>query len=161
MVYGTGDIPVGDYDKTRLANLGLGHGAIDGGVGYAYLYLLKIIANSPDIELLRQEVSRARVEMEVEAVLVLGARVLEIVGHPNDRRELKFVRGIDSFVCATTSGRGRRCVGSARRDLRHCRRRRQEHQQHQHRAPKSGDRQFGSQVHDQILNGKTGEATSE
>ena len=37
MVYGTGDIPVGDYDKTRLANLGLGHGAIDGGVGYVYL----------------------------------------------------------------------------------------------------------------------------
>jgi hypothetical protein len=37
MVYGTGDIPVGDYDKTRLANLGLGHGAIDGGVGYTYL----------------------------------------------------------------------------------------------------------------------------
>jgi hypothetical protein len=37
MVYGTGDIPVGDYDKTRLANLGIGHGAIDGGVGYTYL----------------------------------------------------------------------------------------------------------------------------
>ena len=37
MVYGTGDIPVGDYEKTRLANLGLGHGAIDGGVGYTYL----------------------------------------------------------------------------------------------------------------------------
>ena len=31
-----------------------------------------------------------------------------------------------SFVCATTFGRGRRCVGSARRDLRHCGRRRQE-----------------------------------
>jgi hypothetical protein len=37
MVYGTADIPVGDYDKTRLANLGLGHGALDGGVGYTYL----------------------------------------------------------------------------------------------------------------------------
>ena len=36
MVYGTGDIPVGDYDKTRLANLGIGHGAIDGGGGYTY-----------------------------------------------------------------------------------------------------------------------------
>jgi hypothetical protein len=36
MIYGTGDIPVGDYDKTRLANLGLGHGAIDGGGGYTY-----------------------------------------------------------------------------------------------------------------------------
>lgn len=37
MVYGTGDIPVGDYDETRLANLGIGHGAVDGGVGYTYL----------------------------------------------------------------------------------------------------------------------------
>jgi hypothetical protein len=46
-------------------------------------------------------------------------------------------------------------------DLRHCVRRRQERQQHQHRDPKSGDRQFGSEVHDQILNGRTGEATSE
>ena len=34
MIYATGDIPVGDYDANRLANLGLGHGAIDGGVGY-------------------------------------------------------------------------------------------------------------------------------
>jgi hypothetical protein len=37
MVYGTGDVPVGDYDKTRLANLGIGHGSIDGGAGYTYL----------------------------------------------------------------------------------------------------------------------------
>ena len=37
MIYGTGDIPVGDYDSARLANLGLGHGAIDGGAGYTYL----------------------------------------------------------------------------------------------------------------------------
>jgi hypothetical protein len=36
MVYVTGDIPVGAYDPTRLANLGIGHGAIDGGVGYTY-----------------------------------------------------------------------------------------------------------------------------
>lgn len=36
MVYATGDIPVGDYDSTRLANLGIGHGAIDGGFGYTY-----------------------------------------------------------------------------------------------------------------------------
>ena len=36
MVYGTGDIPIGDYDPNRLANLGLGHGAIDGGAGYTY-----------------------------------------------------------------------------------------------------------------------------
>jgi hypothetical protein len=36
MIYGMGDIPVGDYDPTRLANLGLGHGAMDGGAGYTY-----------------------------------------------------------------------------------------------------------------------------
>jgi hypothetical protein len=35
MVYGTGDIPIGDYDSSRLANLGIGHGAIDGG-GHTY-----------------------------------------------------------------------------------------------------------------------------
>jgi hypothetical protein len=37
MVYGSGDIPVGDYDPNRLANLGIGHGAVDAGVGYTYL----------------------------------------------------------------------------------------------------------------------------
>lgn len=36
MTYLTGDIPVGAYDPTRLANLGLGHGAVDGGFGYTY-----------------------------------------------------------------------------------------------------------------------------
>ena len=37
MVYGAGDIPVGDYSPNRLANVGLGHGAIDLGGGYTYL----------------------------------------------------------------------------------------------------------------------------
>ena len=37
MVYASGDIPVGDYDPNRLANIGLGHGAIDLGGGYTYL----------------------------------------------------------------------------------------------------------------------------
>jgi hypothetical protein len=36
MTYVTGDIPVGAYDPNRLSNLGIGHGAIDGGVGYTY-----------------------------------------------------------------------------------------------------------------------------
>src|SRR5262249_14342829 len=36
MIYGTGDVPVGTYDQSRLANIGIGHGAIDGGVGYTY-----------------------------------------------------------------------------------------------------------------------------
>lgn len=36
MVYVMGDIPIGDYDEDRLANLGIGHGAIDGGAGYTY-----------------------------------------------------------------------------------------------------------------------------
>jgi hypothetical protein len=33
MVYGAGDIPVGDYSSTNLANIGIGHGAADGGPG--------------------------------------------------------------------------------------------------------------------------------
>src|SRR5260221_3398611 len=37
MIYGAGDIPVGSYDPSRLANLGIGHGAIDFGAGYTYL----------------------------------------------------------------------------------------------------------------------------
>jgi hypothetical protein len=37
MTYITGDIPVGAYDSTRLSNIGIGHGAIDGGGGYTYL----------------------------------------------------------------------------------------------------------------------------
>ncbi len=36
MIYGTGDIPVGQYSSSQLANLGIGHGAVDGGVGYTY-----------------------------------------------------------------------------------------------------------------------------
>jgi hypothetical protein len=36
MTYITGDIPVGAYDSMRLANLGIGHGAIDAGGGYTY-----------------------------------------------------------------------------------------------------------------------------
>jgi hypothetical protein len=36
MTYITGDIPVGTYDPTRLANVGIGHGAIDSGAGYTY-----------------------------------------------------------------------------------------------------------------------------
>src|SRR6266849_394230 len=34
MTYITGDIPVGAYQSTRLANMGIGHGAIDAGGGY-------------------------------------------------------------------------------------------------------------------------------
>jgi hypothetical protein len=37
IVYAAGDIPVGNYSPTRLANLGIGHGAIDLGAGYTYL----------------------------------------------------------------------------------------------------------------------------
>jgi len=36
MTYVTGDIPVGAYSPSRLANLGIGHAAIDGGGGYTY-----------------------------------------------------------------------------------------------------------------------------
>lgn len=37
MSYITGDIPTGAYDSKRLANIGLGHGAIDAGGAYTYL----------------------------------------------------------------------------------------------------------------------------
>jgi hypothetical protein len=37
MIYGTGDIPVGTYNSTSLANIGIGHGAADAGAGYTYL----------------------------------------------------------------------------------------------------------------------------
>ena len=37
MAYVSGDIPVGDYNSSRLANIGAGHGAIDVGGGYTYL----------------------------------------------------------------------------------------------------------------------------
>jgi hypothetical protein len=36
MAYITGDVPVGLYSSTNLANIGIGHGAIDGGIGYTY-----------------------------------------------------------------------------------------------------------------------------
>ena len=36
MAYVTGNIPVGDYDPTRIPNIGLGHGAIDVGAAYTY-----------------------------------------------------------------------------------------------------------------------------
>ena len=36
MAYVTGNITVGKYDQNSLANLGIGHNALDGGVGYTY-----------------------------------------------------------------------------------------------------------------------------
>jgi hypothetical protein len=36
MTYMTGDLPVGAYDSSRLANMGIGHGAFDAGGGYTY-----------------------------------------------------------------------------------------------------------------------------
>jgi hypothetical protein len=36
MVYAMGNLPVGAYESTRLANLGLGHWSVDGGAGYTY-----------------------------------------------------------------------------------------------------------------------------
>jgi len=35
-VYAMGDVPVGTYNSNNLANLGIGHGALDGGAGYTY-----------------------------------------------------------------------------------------------------------------------------
>ena len=36
MTYVTGDIPTGSYDPDRLANIGIGHAAVDVGGGYTY-----------------------------------------------------------------------------------------------------------------------------
>ena len=36
MTYVTGNIPVGAYNRARLSNIGIGHGALDGGAGYTY-----------------------------------------------------------------------------------------------------------------------------
>jgi hypothetical protein len=36
MTYLTGNVPVGAYDRSRLSNIGIGHGALDGGAGYTY-----------------------------------------------------------------------------------------------------------------------------
>ncbi|MGA9008532.1 MAG: transporter [Xanthobacteraceae bacterium] len=36
MVFVMGDLPVGTYSSSNLANLGIGHGAVDSGVGYTY-----------------------------------------------------------------------------------------------------------------------------
>jgi hypothetical protein len=37
MTYLTGNIPVGTYSASKLAAIGIGHGAIDAGAGYTYL----------------------------------------------------------------------------------------------------------------------------
>jgi hypothetical protein len=37
LAYLAGDIPVGSYNPSRLSNIGIGHGAIDGGGAYTYL----------------------------------------------------------------------------------------------------------------------------
>lgn len=36
MVYLSGDVPVGNYDRSRIINLGIGHGSVDIGGGYTY-----------------------------------------------------------------------------------------------------------------------------
>jgi hypothetical protein len=36
MTYIAGNLPIGNYEARRLANLGLGHGALDSGLGYTY-----------------------------------------------------------------------------------------------------------------------------
>jgi hypothetical protein len=36
MTYVTGNIPIGAYNRARLSNIGIGHGALDGGGGYTY-----------------------------------------------------------------------------------------------------------------------------
>lgn len=37
MTYMMGNVPVGQYDPDRIANIGIGYGAVDGGAGYTFL----------------------------------------------------------------------------------------------------------------------------
>src|ERR1019366_1322429 len=46
------------------------------------------VTNEADKELLGQELRRAPVQMEVDAALILGGLVLEIIGEPRNRRKL-------------------------------------------------------------------------
>src|SRR6185436_14001417 len=54
--------------------------------------LLEVIAGDTELKLLGEKVGGAPVDVEVDAVLVLGISVLEIVGEAGDRRE--FVAGL-------------------------------------------------------------------
>ena len=36
MIYGAGDVPIGTYNSSNLANVGIGHGTADAGAGYTY-----------------------------------------------------------------------------------------------------------------------------
>src|SRR5262249_35613576 len=46
MIFVDGDIPVGQYSSSQLANIGIGHGAIDGGVGYTYFDEMAIMTST-------------------------------------------------------------------------------------------------------------------
>jgi hypothetical protein len=90
MVYGAGDIPVGDYSSTNLANIGIGHVAVDGGGGYTYfnpqtssgdnpaIALLSVLGNTPPPKVVINE-------MTTVASAFTGARFVKgeaISGNP-------------------------------------------------------------------------------
>src|SRR3984957_21354013 len=64
--------------------------------------LLKGITGDPNEELLREEVRGAPVKVEIDAALVLGIGVFEIVGQAGDARE--FIPGGWIEVCVAVAG---------------------------------------------------------
>ena len=79
MVYVTGDIPVGDYDPDRLANIGIGHAAIDAGYGYTYFdtkkeRLRRLVAR-------RYQVVRHRTRIKNEVHSILHAHLIPKCPH--------------------------------------------------------------------------------
>jgi hypothetical protein len=65
--------------------------------------LLIGVTNDADEELFRQELRKCAIEMEVDAVLVLCVRILEIVGEAANRRE--FLAGPRADIITDFSGR--------------------------------------------------------
>src|SRR5439155_233579 len=60
------------------------------------------IADETDLELLGQELRRAPIEMHVDAVLILGRAVLEIVGEAEHAGE--FMPGLRIKICVAAAG---------------------------------------------------------
>jgi len=85
-------VPVGAYDSTRLSNIGIGHGAIDAGVGYTYLNpqtghefsggcrrLTSHKKRSAIAVILFHDFTIARPRFSLPLILSTGARIFSVV----------------------------------------------------------------------------------
>src|SRR5262249_7309868 len=108
MIYGMGDIPVGTYDHTRLANFSIGHGC-DG--RRRRLHLLRS-ESRPRILALKAASLERRIE------LVGEVRVVAAVG--DEDAKLPFVgRGRLFYLLGNTSRLRRSWTGCVMRDVCH------------------------------------------